>query len=78
VIPNSVCRAESKKKPRFGRPASLIPAGARALLLEGFIMDLWESAKGGDAIGEVAREALRRVSSSPERGGGPAKLVEGR
>jgi Fe-S cluster assembly protein SufD len=37
------------------------PAEARALLLEGFIMGLWESAQDGNAIGDAAREALRRV-----------------
>jgi Fe-S cluster assembly protein SufD len=36
-------------------------ASARALLLEGFIMGLWDSAKEASAIGEAAREALRRV-----------------
>jgi Fe-S cluster assembly protein SufD len=37
------------------------PASARALLLEGFILGLWESAKDADAICTAAREALRRV-----------------
>jgi len=55
----------------------LPPAEARSLLLEGFVMGLWESATNGDAIAEAARAALRRVSSSPAGGGGPAKLVEG-
>jgi Fe-S cluster assembly protein SufD len=36
-------------------------ATARALLLEGFVMGLWESAKDADAISDAAREALRRV-----------------
>jgi hypothetical protein len=53
------------------------PASARALLLEGFVMGLWDGASEPDAICEAARAALRRVSSSPGRGGGPAKLVEG-
>jgi Fe-S cluster assembly protein SufD len=58
----------------------LDPAGARALLLEGFVMGLWDSVEDNDAICEAAREALRRVSSSPGRGGGPSaeeRTVEG-
>jgi Fe-S cluster assembly protein SufD len=39
----------------------LPPAEARALLLEAFVMGLWESAKEPDAIGDAARESLRRV-----------------
>jgi Fe-S cluster assembly protein SufD len=39
----------------------LPPAEARALLLEGFIAGLWDTASEPDAIGEAAREALRRV-----------------
>jgi Fe-S cluster assembly protein SufD len=39
----------------------LPPAEARALLLEGFITGLWDSAAEPDAICEAAREALRRV-----------------
>ena len=38
------------------------PAQARALLLEGFVMGLWDSASDGDAIREAAREALRSVA----------------
>jgi Fe-S cluster assembly protein SufD len=34
---------------------------ACALLLEGFVMGLWDGAKEPDAIREAAREALRRV-----------------
>jgi Fe-S cluster assembly protein SufD len=37
------------------------PASARALLLEGFVMLLWDTAKDADDIREAAREALRRV-----------------
>ena len=37
------------------------PASARALLLEGFVMGLWDSAPDAEAIGEAARAALRRV-----------------
>jgi hypothetical protein len=35
---------------------------ARTLLLEAFVMGLWDSAQGGDAIREAARNALRRVA----------------
>jgi Fe-S cluster assembly protein SufD len=61
----------------YAESRGLDPAGARALLLEGFVTGLWDSAKDGEAIREAARDALRRVSSSPGRGGGPTKLVEG-
>ena len=39
----------------------LPPSEARALLLEGFVMGLWENAKDSNAIADAAREALRRV-----------------
>jgi Fe-S cluster assembly protein SufD len=39
----------------------LPPAEARALLLEGFIMGLWDGASEPDAICAAAREALRRA-----------------
>lgn len=39
----------------------LPPAEARALLLEGFVMGLWDEANDADAICQAAREALRRV-----------------
>ena len=45
----------------YAESRGLDPASARALLLEGFIMGLWDSAKDADAISEAAREALRRV-----------------
>ena len=45
----------------YAESRGLDPAAARALLLEGFIMGLWDSAKDPDAISEAAREALRRV-----------------
>jgi len=45
----------------YAESRGLDPASARALLLEGFVMGLWDSAKDTDAIGEAAREALRRV-----------------
>ena len=38
-----------------------VQRGARALLLEGFVMGLWDGAKEPQAICEAAREALRRV-----------------
>jgi Fe-S cluster assembly protein SufD len=44
----------------YAESRGLDPASARALLLEGFVMGLWDSAKD-DAIAEAAREALRRV-----------------
>jgi Fe-S cluster assembly protein SufD len=40
----------------------LDPASARALLLEGFVMNLWEEAPDGDAIRDAARDALRRIA----------------
>ena len=64
----------------YAESRGLDPASARALLLEGFVMGLWDSASDGGAIAEAARAALRRVSSSPERGGGPSNedsMVEG-
>lgn len=45
----------------YAESRGLDPAGARALLLEGFVMGLWDSARDGDAICTVAREALRKV-----------------
>jgi Fe-S cluster assembly protein SufD len=45
----------------YAESRGLDPAGARALLLEGFVMGLWDSATNGDAICDAAREALRRV-----------------
>jgi len=45
----------------YAESRGLDPAGARALLLEGFVMGLWDTAKDGDAICEAARSALRRV-----------------
>ena len=41
----------------------LPPAEARALLLEGFVMGLWDSASEPDAICDAARDALREVVS---------------
>jgi Fe-S cluster assembly protein SufD len=45
----------------YAESRGLDPASARALLLEGFVMGLWDSAKDADAICEAAREALRRI-----------------
>jgi Fe-S cluster assembly protein SufD len=45
----------------YAQSRGLEPASARALLLEGFIMGLWESASDGAAIADAARAALRRV-----------------
>jgi Fe-S cluster assembly protein SufD len=64
----------------YAESRGLDPAGARALLLEGFVISLWDGAEDGESICEAAREALRSVSSSPERGGGPSakeRMVEG-
>ena len=46
----------------YAMSRGLDPAGARALLLEGFVMGLWDDADDGDAICEAARAALRRVA----------------
>jgi Fe-S cluster assembly protein SufD len=45
----------------YAESRGLDPASARALLLEGFVMGLWDSATDADAICAAAREALRRV-----------------
>jgi Fe-S cluster assembly protein SufD len=45
----------------YAESRGLDPASARALLLEGFVMGLWDNAKDGGAIAEAARDALRRV-----------------
>ena len=45
----------------YAESRGLDPASARALLLEGFVIGLWDSASQGEAICEAAREALRRV-----------------
>ena len=45
----------------YAESRGMDPATARALLLEGFVMGLWDSAKDADAICTAAREALRRV-----------------
>ena len=45
----------------YAESRGMDPASARALLVEGFVMGLWDRAKEPDAIAEAAREALRRV-----------------
>jgi Fe-S cluster assembly protein SufD len=45
----------------YAESRGLDPAGARALLLEGFVMGLWDSAKDADTISNAARDALRNV-----------------
>ena len=45
----------------YAESRGLDPASARALLLEGFVMGLWDSAIDAAAICEAARDALRKV-----------------
>jgi Fe-S cluster assembly protein SufD len=45
----------------YAESRGIDPASARALLLEGFVMGLWDGASDPDAICEAARDALRRV-----------------
>ena len=45
----------------YAESRGMDPLSARALLLEGFVMGLWDTAEDADAICEAAREALRRV-----------------
>ena len=45
----------------YAESRGLDPASARALLLEGFVMGLWDSAQDPHAIAQAAREALRRI-----------------
>lgn len=47
----------------YAASRGLDPAGARALLLEGFVMGLWDTIEGDDrGIADAARDALRRVA----------------
>jgi Fe-S cluster assembly protein SufD len=46
----------------YAMSRGLPPAEAKALLLEGFVMGLWDGATEPDAIREAARTALRRVA----------------
>jgi Fe-S cluster assembly protein SufD len=45
----------------YAESRGMDPASARALLLEGFIMGMWDGAAEPNAICEASREALRRV-----------------
>jgi Fe-S cluster assembly protein SufD len=46
----------------YAASRGLDPATARALLLEGFIMGLWDDAPDGEPIRDAARAALRAVA----------------
>ena len=46
----------------YAMSRGLDPAAAKALLLEGFVMGLWDEAEDGEAICEAARAALRSVT----------------
>jgi Fe-S cluster assembly protein SufD len=46
----------------YAMSRGLDPAAAKALLLEGFVMGLWDEAQNNDAICEAARSALRSVT----------------
>ena len=46
----------------YAMARGLDPATARALLLEGFVMGLWDEAPDGDAIRDAARVALRAIA----------------
>ncbi|MGI8705875.1 MAG: SufD family Fe-S cluster assembly protein [Sphingomicrobium sp.] len=49
----------------YAMSRGLDPARARALLLEGFVMDLWDGVSDAaerERIGDAARDALRRVA----------------
>ena len=48
----------------YAAARGLDPAGARALLLEGFVAGLWDDVDGNDnGIAELARETLRKVAA---------------
>ena len=46
----------------YAMARGLPPAEARSLLLEGFVMGLWDDAPDGDPIREAARSALRSIA----------------
>ena len=46
----------------YAQSRGLDPASARALLLEGFVMGLWDNARDAEAICSASRAALRRIS----------------
>ena len=54
----------------YAQSRGLDPASARALLLEGFVMGLWDSASDGEAIRDAARDALQHVSFLPASAAG--------
>lgn len=45
----------------YAQSRGLDPASARALVLEGLVMGLWDNAAEADAISTAARQVLRRV-----------------
>jgi Fe-S cluster assembly protein SufD len=45
----------------YAESRGMDPASARALLVEGFVMGLWDGASEPDAISNAAREAFRRI-----------------
>ena len=45
----------------YAESRGMDPMAARRLLLEGFVMGLWDSARDGGDLREASREALRRV-----------------
>jgi Fe-S cluster assembly protein SufD len=47
----------------YAMSRGLDPASAKALLLEGFVMGLWDDAEDGDAICDAARAALKAVTA---------------
>ena len=47
----------------YAMARGLDPAAAKALLLEGFVMGLWDEAQDADAICEAARAALKAVTT---------------
>jgi Fe-S cluster assembly protein SufD len=46
----------------YAESRGLDPVSARALLLEGFVMGLWDTAKDPDSLRAAASEALRRTA----------------
>jgi len=46
----------------YAMARGLDPATARALLLEGFVMGLWDDAPDGETIRDAARNALRAIA----------------
>ena len=46
----------------YAATRGLDPAGARALLLDGFVGGLWHEAEGGETIAEMARAALNAIA----------------